>query len=236
MEDIPPELFPIQAWNGEGPPELKSEDLLLIQMSQGPMIASAARAYANRKYLMYFFIAVSFIGLPLAVFGATYLNQLGFPLWLSQVGIVITLGGFFIFFFGMIILIASRSKVLKHLGIRPVEEGRSKVSDDVAMLAERHGRVLEYGIEGTENFWRHASRLPVFRIEYWNKQFYASSGLPSSIRSVLERLPPNTLWRKLRIDGGPEGIRSSRPIRLAKYFIQDLWLLEGILNANENKR
>jgi hypothetical protein len=236
MEDIPPELFPIQAWNGEGPPELKHEDLLLMQMSLGPMAASAARAYANRKYLMYFFIGVSCIGLPLAVFGATCLNELGLPLWLSRLGIVITLGGYFIFFFGMLILVASRSKALKHLGILPIQENRSNVSDDVAMLAKRHGRVLEYGIEGTENFWRHPSRLPVFRIEYWNKQFHASPGLPSSARSLLESLPPNSLWRKLRIDGGPEGIRSSRPIRLAKYFIQDLWLVEGILNANENKR
>ncbi len=234
MEYIPAELFPLEPWNGPGPPELEREDWLLQKMALEPIAPAAAQAYARRRYPMYFLLAVAFIGLPGALIGTNLLLEWGLPLWLARVGIALVLGAFFIFFFVMIASMASRSKVFKHLGIVPVEHPAPGLADDVSILAKRHGRSLEYGVSASGNFWRYGKAVPEFQIENKNGQFFASAGLPAPIRGVLARLPRNKRWNNLRIHGGPWGMQTSRPIRQANSFIHDLWLFEELLNAMKN--
>lgn len=231
MEFIATDLIPVEPRSGEGPPELRREALLLEQMAVERLDASAIRAYTRRKYPMYLLMAVAFIGLPCAVFGTTFLTQLGLRPWIAKVGIAAVLLAFFVFFFAIIALVASRSKIFKQMGIRPIEQAAEGVANDVSMLATRHGRSLEYGLSGAGNFWRYGKAVPEFHVENRDGQFFATPGLPSAIREVLESLPRNSLWRHLRIWGGPWGIQTQRPIRLSKYFLQDLWLFELLLNS-----
>lgn len=231
MEYIPAELFPVEPWNGEGPSELEHEGLLLSQMAVEPIEPSALQAYTRRKYPMYFLIAVAFVGLPLSVGGATFLTELGLPAWIGRAALAAILFSFFVFFFAIIALVSSRTKVIRHMGIKPIEHATEGVASDVSMLAIRHGRNIEYGLNGAGNFWRYGKAAPEFKMENRDGQFYAAPGLPPAIRDFVGRLPRNKLWRNLRIWGGPWGIQTQRPLRLSKYFLQDLWLLEGLLNS-----
>ncbi|HKX13034.1 MAG TPA: hypothetical protein VJP40_07770, partial [bacterium] len=224
---------PLEPRDGPGPPELEREDWLLQKMAIEPLDSSAARIYARRRYPMYFLIAVACIGLPGALIVTNLLYEWGFPVWVSQVGMVLVLGAFFVFFFVMIAWMLSRSKVLKHLGIAPVEGPARGTADDVSILAKRHGRMLEYGVSASGNFWRYGKAVPEFQVENKNGQFFVSSGVPPSIRDFLSGLPRNKRWRGLRIHGGARGMRTSRPVRQANLFLHDLWLFEGLLNATE---
>lgn len=233
MEDIPAELFPLEPWNGPGPPELDREDWLLQKMAIEPIDPSSARAYARRRYPMYLMIAVACIGLPCALIGANLLHEWGFPVWVSRAGMVLALGAFFVFFFAMIGWMLSKSKILKKLGVAPVEHPAPGIAKDVSILAKRRDRTLEYGISASGNFWRYAIELPEFQVENKNGQFYASSGLPPAMRGFLSRLPRNKRWRGLRVRGGTGGMQTSRPVRQANLFLHDLWLFEGLLDSIE---
>jgi len=236
MEPIQDDLSPLEPGGGERPPELRDEAYLLLQMSLSPMDPLAARSYARRKYSIYGLIIVACVGLPLAIFGATFLVQIGLPNWFAQLAVIALLLLFFVLFFAVIALNAAKSRVLKQLGFLPVDGGSGQAQVDVAMLAERKGRKLEYGVSPKGNFWRYCVPSPSFRVESRHGRFFASPELPRSIRDFLSSLPEDRLWKGLRIDGTAQGIQTSRPIRLAKYFLQDLWLLESMLNGLEKKQ
>ncbi|HEX5035239.1 MAG TPA: hypothetical protein VFW62_12235 [bacterium] len=233
MDDIPAELLPIQTTSHTAIPELRREDWLLQRMAIEPIPPGAIRAYVNRRFLMYALLFVAFIALPAAVFGLNFLFERGWALWLVRTGIFLTLGAFFLFFYAILAVLLSRFRVIKHLGIAPAKPGQGS-AQDTSMLAKRHGRVLEYGIFESENFWRFPKPSPAFRIENQAGRFFASSGLPPRVHGLLSRLPVDKMWNRLKIQSGPEGIQTSRPVGRAKYFIQDLWLLEEILKTLGN--
>ncbi|HKY64578.1 MAG TPA: hypothetical protein VJR29_14320 [bacterium] len=232
MEEIPAELFPIQAASDTAFPELHREDWLLQSMAIEPISPAAVRAYANRRFLLYSLLFVALIVLPGLILGLNFLLERGWPLWLVRTGIFLTLGAFFLFFFAILAVLLSRFRAIKHLGIAPAKPGQGS-SQDASMLAKRHGRILEYGVLDSENFWRYAKPFPVFRIENRGGQFFASPGLPPRVHGLLSRLPTEKIWNRLRIQSGPQGVQTSRPVGRAGYFLQDLWLLEEMLNVLE---
>ncbi len=237
MKALATDLAPIPYSGVESPPELADEASLLMAMATEPLTPSEARAYACKKYLIYFFILLFCLGLSLSVWLSTQLGEWGFPLAVSRAGVWISLLFFFAAFFVMLALIVSRGKMVRYLGIRPVSragtgEGALREGQDyVAMQGERRGRHWEYGIRDRENFWRYRENLPSFQIAFRDGAFCASPHLPARLRVLLGSIPPRRSWRRLRLFAGAEGLSTARPLPLAKYFIQDLWLAEKILDA-----
>jgi len=60
-------------------PELGDEALLVERLALSPLKAGAARRYARRKYLSYFFVATFALGLPLVVFAVVGAGEWGLP-------------------------------------------------------------------------------------------------------------------------------------------------------------
>lgn len=227
------DLVPIPYSGAPGPAELDDEAELLMRMAVEPLDSASARNYVLKKYLIYLLIAVFCLGLPLAVFGAVSLSEWGLPRWVSQAGIWIALAVFFVFFLVMLALIASRGKVYRWLGLRPVTRTGAAGDDRefVAMEGVRRGRPWEYGMLEKEHFWRCRRPLPPFQIAYVDGAFCADSSAPAALQSLLAQIPPRRHWRRLRISGGSEGLRTARPAPLAKYSVHDLWLAEKILET-----
>lgn len=237
MQAAPSDLAPIPYSGAPGPPELDDEAALLLRMAVEPLDPAEARNYALKKYLIYLLIAGFCIGLPLAVFGAVSLSEWGLPRWVSQAGVWIALAVFFVFFLGMLALIASRGKVYRSLGLRPVArtgtagEGGGEGQEFVAMEGSRRGRPWEYGMLEKEHFWRCRKPLPPFQVAYVDGAFCTDPLAPPALQSLLAQIPPKRHWRRLRISAGSDGLRTARPAPLAKYAVQDLWLAEKILEA-----
>ncbi|MFO1464255.1 MAG: hypothetical protein U1F66_10810 [bacterium] len=231
------DLIPIPYSGVQGPPELADEASLLMAMATEPLTPSEARAYARKKYLSYFLILFFCLGLPVSVWMAVQLGEWGFPPAVSRAGVWISLLFFFAVFLAMLALMVSRGKAVRHLGLHPVPhagtgEGALREGQDyVAMQGERRGRRWEYGVRDRENFWRYRGALPSFQIAFRDGAFCASPQLPSRLRALLGSIPPRRSWRRLRLSAGAEGLSTARPLPLAKYFIQDLWLAEKILDA-----
>ncbi|MCC6273045.1 MAG: hypothetical protein IT572_06225 [Deltaproteobacteria bacterium] len=237
MQAAPNDLVPIPYSGAPGSPELEDEAALLLRMAVEPLDSTEARNYVLKKYLIYLLIAGFCFGLPLAVFGAVSLSEWGLPRWVSQAGIWISLAVFFIFFLVTLALIASRGKVYRTLGLRPVSrteaagEGNGKEQEFVAMEGARRGRTWEYGMLEKEHFWRCRRPLPPFQVAYLDGAFCADASAPAALKSLLAQIPPKRHWRRLRISAGAEGLRTARPAPLAKYSVQDLWLAEKILET-----
>ncbi len=227
------DLVPISYSGAPGPPELDDEAALLLRMAVEPLDPSEARNYALKKYLIYLLIAGFCLGLPLAAFGAVSLSEWGLPRWVSQAGIWIALAVFFVFFLVMLALIASRGKAYRWLGLRPVARtgAAGEGQEFVAMEGVRLGRPWEYGMLEKEHFWRCRRPLPPFQIAYVGGAFCADPMALAALQSMLAQIPPRRHWRRLRISGGPEGLRTARPAPLAKYSVHDLWLAEKILET-----
>lgn len=233
MQAAPRDLVPILYSGAPGPPELDDEAELLMQMAVEPLDPAEARTHVRKKYLIYLLIAGFCLGLPLAVFGAVSLSEWGLPRWVSQAGVWIALAVFFVFFLAMLALIASRGKAYSWLGLRPVAGtgAAGEGQEFVAMEGVRRGRPWEYGMLEKEHFWRCRRPLPPFQIAYVDGAFCADPTAPAALQSLLAQIPPKRHWRRLRIFGGSEGLRTSRPAPLAKYSVHDLWLVEKILEA-----
>ena len=99
------------------------------------------------------------------------------------------------------------------------------------MVAERLGRRLEYGVRQAGNFWRHPKTYPSFSVEYRGGAFQVDPSAPLRVQNIFQQMPPGRIWRKLKIYSGPQGLKTERPVRLAKYFLHDLWLMEKILSV-----
>lgn len=222
------ELIPIEPNPSEKIPELEDESRLVAMLAVTAIDPAAARAYARKKYLIYAFVLLFCIGMPLAVFSIVSLGNIATPL--RHAGIYVVLGAFVIFFYVMIGTIMSRHRILKNLGLSPVEK-INEAPSDVNILASRHGRILECGFSQKGCFWRFPKAAPVFILEYRGGLFYSSMTAPNTVKMIFSELPKSRLWRKLRIESGPQGLRLSRPIRMSKFFLHDLWLLEKVLAA-----
>ena len=59
----------------------------------------------------------------------------------------------------------------------------------------------------------------------------SKDGAPASIEAVLAAVPNSTRWKRLRVDGGPEGVLLVRKKGGQSDWLCDLWLAERIVSA-----
>jgi hypothetical protein len=78
-----------------------------------------------------------------------------------------------------------------------------------------------------------AAAVAPFRIVAKDGRLAAESGAMPEVDDVLARLSPAPkVWRDVVIVGGPDGIRSRRPVTAhAQGYLYDLWLVEQLADA-----
>jgi hypothetical protein len=110
-----------------------------------------------------------------------------------------------------------------------------KVRGTLVLSGERHGRAVSVRLGGGEV----SSRSEV-AVRAASAQFSAKSRdgrvrpaeeAPSSIAEVLAAVPNSTRWRKVEVEGGPEGIVVSRKGGEQADWLCDLWLAERLAEA-----
>jgi hypothetical protein len=72
--------------------------------------------------------------------------------------------------------------------------------------------------------------VPAFRLRTDDGRPVVETGSQPAIEEVLAKLAPAPeIWRKLEVDGGPDGILARRPVTAhPQGYVYDLWLIERL--------
>jgi hypothetical protein len=102
----------------------------------------------------------------------------------------------------------------------------------------RHGRhvalrlgVVPFALRGRGFYEVHVeAAVAPFRAEDSDGRLIAEPGAVPEVEEVLAGLEPApTTWRKLVVEGGPEGILARRPVSAhSQGYVYDLWLVERL--------
>jgi hypothetical protein len=110
-----------------------------------------------------------------------------------------------------------------------------KIRGALALEGERHGRRVSVRLGSTET----ASRSEV-KVSAATAQFEAKSrdgrvrpvdGMPEDLAAALKAVPNSTRWKKVTVEGGPEGIEVTRKGGGQADWLCDLWLAERLAEA-----
>jgi hypothetical protein len=132
------------------------------------------------------------------------------------------------------------STITQELGLDEEREITQSSSDMPAteFSGTRHGRSVALRIGVVSSVWRetgttevhvHAAVTP-FRAGADDGRLVAEPGTGPEIEEFLGRLAPAPdVWRKVAIEGGPDGIIARRPVTAhPQGYVYDLWLAERL--------
>jgi hypothetical protein len=119
-----------------------------------------------------------------------------------------------------------------------------EISQDTTDMAatefsgSRNGRRVALRIGVVPSLWRErgANEVQVeaavapFQVEENDGRLVAGSSAPPEVGELLAGLAPSPeVWRKLEIEGGPDGILARRPVTAhPQGYVYDLWLVERL--------
>ena len=128
----------------------------------------------------------------------------------------------------------------QELGLGEEREISQDTSDMPAteFSGTRNGRRVALRIGVVPSVWRErgANEVEVeaavapFRVEADDGRLVADSGAPPEVGEMLASLAPSPdVWRKLEVEGGPDGILARRPVTAhPQGYVYDLWLIERL--------
>lgn len=131
--------------------------------------------------------------------------------------------------------VTERPKV--NIEVREATTGRvgPKIHGALVLNGERHGRQVEARL-GSGEVSPHSEvkvQGPVseFKAKSRDGRVRAADGAPNSIVAALAEVPNSTRWKKLTVEGGPEGIVVSRKGGAQADWLCDLWLAEYLADV-----
>lgn len=131
--------------------------------------------------------------------------------------------------------VTERPKV--NIEVREATTGRvgPKVHGALVLSGERHGRPVSVRL-GSGETSPHSEvtvRLatPAFKAKSRDGKVRPSDDVPVSFATVLRAMPNSTRWKKLTVEGGPEGIVVGRKGGTQADWLCDLWLAEQLANS-----
>ena len=131
--------------------------------------------------------------------------------------------------------VTERPKV--NIEVREATTGRvgPKIHGALVLSGERHGRPVSVRL-GSGEVSAHGEVVvrvasPEFKAKSRDGKVRASEGAPDSIAAALADVPNSTRWKKLTVEGGPEGIVVSRKGGAQADWLCDLWLAERLANT-----
>jgi len=131
--------------------------------------------------------------------------------------------------------VTERPKV--NIEVREATTGRvgPKIHGALVLSGERHGRQVTARLGSGEVSPQSevAVRIaaPEFKAKSRDGRVRAADGTPDSIATALAAIPNSTRWKKLTIEGGPEGIVVSRKGGGQADWLCDLWLVERLADT-----
>jgi hypothetical protein len=110
-----------------------------------------------------------------------------------------------------------------------------KVRGALVLSGERHGRPVTARLGGTEKTGTSEVTIglaaPAFEAKSRDGKVRPAEGAPEAIVAALAEVPNSTRWKKLKVEGGPEGIVVDRKAGAQADWLCDLWLAERLASA-----
>jgi len=131
--------------------------------------------------------------------------------------------------------VTERPKV--NIEVREATTGRvgPKIRGALVLSGERHGWAASVRLDSGEVSSRSEVTVrvatPEFKARSRDGRVRAGDDAPATIAAALEDVPNSTRWKKLTVEGGPEGIVVSRKSGGQADWLCDLWLAERLADA-----
>jgi hypothetical protein len=107
-----------------------------------------------------------------------------------------------------------------------------KIRGALVLEGERHGRRVAVRVGSTETTSRSevtvATPVPEFKAKSRDGRVRPGDGAPESVAAALKQVPNSTRWKKVTVEGGPEGIEIVRKGGGQADWLCDLWLAERL--------
>lgn len=110
-----------------------------------------------------------------------------------------------------------------------------KIRGALALEGERHERRVSVRLGSTETASRSEVKVAVATAEFEAKsrdgRVRPVDGTPEDLAAALKAVPNSTRWKKVAVEGGPEGIEVTRKGGGQADWLCDLWLAERLAEA-----
>jgi hypothetical protein len=131
--------------------------------------------------------------------------------------------------------VTERPKV--NIEVREATTGRvgPKIHGALVLSGERHSRPVSVRL-GSGEVSPHSEvkvrvATPVFKAKSRDGKVRPGDDVPAPFATVLRAMPNSTRWKKLTVEGGPEGIVVARKGGAQADWLCDLWLAEHLADA-----
>lgn len=124
-----------------------------------------------------------------------------------------------------------------NIEVREATTGRMgpKLHGALVLSGERHGRPVSVQIGSGETSPRSEVKIgvatPEFKAKSRDGKVRPGDDVPAPFAAALKAMPNSTRWKKLTVEGGPEGIVVARKGGLQADWLCDLWLAERLAEA-----
>jgi hypothetical protein len=131
--------------------------------------------------------------------------------------------------------VTERPKV--NIEVREATTGRvgPKVHGALVLSGERHGRPVSVRLGSGEVSARSEVTVfvatPEFKAKSRDGKVRPGDDVPAAIAAAMRSMPNSTRWKKLTVEGGPEGIVVERKGGEQADWLCDLWLAEQLADA-----
>ncbi len=131
--------------------------------------------------------------------------------------------------------VTERPKV--NIEVREATTGRvgPKIHGALVLSGERHGRAVSVRLGSGEVSARSEVTVrlatPEFKAKSRDGKVRPGDDVPEPFAAALREMPNSTRWKKLTVEGGPEGIVVARKGGAQADWLCDLWLAERLADA-----
>lgn len=131
--------------------------------------------------------------------------------------------------------VTERPKV--NIEVREATTGRvgPKIHGALVLSGQRHGRPVSVrlgsGEVGAKSEVTVCAPAPQFKAKSRDGKVRPGDEVPAAIAESLRSMPNSTRWKKLTVEGGPEGVVVSRKGGAQADWLCDLWLAERLADA-----
>jgi hypothetical protein len=106
-----------------------------------------------------------------------------------------------------------------------------KVHGALVLEGERNGRPVSVRLADGDGEVSVGAPAPEFEAKARDGRVRPAKGSPEEIAAALKAIPNSTRWKKLTVEGGPEGIAVTRKGGGQADWLCDLWLAERLAAA-----
>jgi hypothetical protein len=110
-----------------------------------------------------------------------------------------------------------------------------KIRGALVLSGERHGHDVSVKRDSGETTSRSevsvAAPVPAFKAKPRDGKVRPTDGTPENVAAALKAVPNSTRWKKVSVEGGPEGIVVTRKGGEQADWLCDLWLAERLAEA-----